>query len=221
MYNTYDQRILAIGKGPSQTTVTAPLMGVPLGSSVILRGTVTDESAGTKDSGLMARFPAGVPAVSDESMTDWMKYVYLQFARPTNTVGVPVKLEAVDPNGNYQYLGTATSDATGNYGFMYEPEVPGQYMIIATFEGSNGYYGSYTITYLAVDPVPTRATPIEPEEPEEPVTPTEPDEPEEPETPEEPTAEAPFITTEVAIIAAVAIASVIGIVSFWALKKRK
>ena len=44
----------------------------------------------------------------------------------------------------------------------------------------------------------------------------------EPATPEvtEPT-EAPMIKTEVAIIAAVALASIIGIVSFWALRKRK
>ena len=49
----------------------------------------------------------------------------------------------------------------------------------------------------------------------------------EPTTPEptepEPTeaTEAPFITTEIAILAAVAVACVIGVVSFWALKKRK
>jgi hypothetical protein len=39
--------------------------------------------------------------------------------------------------------------------------------------------------------------------------------------PTEPTAEAPLITTEIAILAAVAITAVIGIVSFWALRKRK
>ncbi|MBA7484317.1 hypothetical protein ES707_19842 [subsurface metagenome] len=223
MYNTYYQRILAIGKGPSQTTVTAPLMGVPLGSSVILRGTVTDESAGTKDSGLMARFPAGVPAVSDESMTDWMKYVYLQFARPTNTVGVPVTLETIDPNGNYVNIGTATTDAPGNYGFTFEPEVPGQYMILATFYGSDGYYASTTTTYLTVDPAPAPAQQIEPEPAAPEPTQPEPTQQYRAPTLTEPelTAETSLITTEVAILAAVAVAAVIGIAAYWALKKRK
>ena len=125
----------------------------------------------------------------------------MQFERPTDVIGVPVKLEAVDPNGNYQYLGTTTSDLYGNYGFTFEPEVLGQYMIIATFEGSGAYYGSGSTTYLTVDPAPSPATPIEPEEPE---TPTE-----------------PIISTEVAILVAVAVAAVIGIVAFWALRKRK
>jgi len=40
--------------------------------------------------------------------------------------------------------------------------------------------------------------------------------------PEEPApSEAPFITTEIAIIAAVVIVAVVGIVAFWALRKRK
>jgi len=199
MYNTYDQRIFAIGKGPSQTTVTAPLMGVPLGTSVILRGRVTDESPGSTDSGLMARFPDGVSAVSDESMTDWMNHVYLQFARPTNTVGVPVKLEAVDPNNNYVNIGIATSDAYGNYGFSFEPEVEGDYMIIATFIGSNAYFGSTSTTYITVGEALTPSTPITPEQLVEPS----------------------FITTEVAILAIVAVACVIGLTAFWTLKKRK
>jgi hypothetical protein len=121
-------------------------------------------------------------------------------------VGVQVKLEAYDPNGNYQNLGTTTSDANGVFGLAFEPEVPGTYWISATFEGSNGYYGSTISTYIKVDPAPTPATPIEPEAPE---------------TPEEPATEAPLISTEVAILAVVAVACVIGVAAFWALRKRK
>ena len=77
-FNSYDNRIYAIGKGPSSMTVTAPDIGVPSGSSVVIKGTVTDQSAGAKDT----------PAISDESMTDWMKYIYMQFARPANATGV-------------------------------------------------------------------------------------------------------------------------------------
>jgi len=143
--DTYDQRIYAIGKGPSETTVSIAIDVVPLGTSIMVKGTVMDVSV---------RFPAGVPAVADEVMSDWMRYVYKQFARPTNSFGVPVKIEAYDPNGNYQNLGTTTSDSNGNFGFVFEPEVPGTYWISATFEGSNGYYGSTTSTFLTVDPAP-------------------------------------------------------------------
>ena len=226
-YNTYDQRIYAIGKGPSAISVDAPLAAVPLGDSTVLRGTVTDISPGTESAALRMRFPNGVPAVADESMTDWMLYVYNQFERPYDAVGVDVKLEVVmDPNGNYYDIGTTTTDSTGFYSIMWEPPVPGHYIILVTFAGSESYYGSYIETSIAVGDAPTLATPIEPEQPEpttpEPTTP-EPTEPE-PTTPEptepEPT-EAPFITTETAIIAAIAIACVIGVAAFWALRKRK
>ena len=79
--NTYDQRVYGVGKGPSQTTVNAsPKVSIE-GSSVIIEGTVTDISPGTEEYALTARFPNGVPAVSDASMSEWMKYVYMQFAQ--------------------------------------------------------------------------------------------------------------------------------------------
>ncbi len=196
--DAYTQLIFAIGKGPSATTVTVPDMGVSLGSSVMIKGMITDISPGTEDISLKMRFPNGVPAVSDADMSEWMLYVYKQFPKPADAIGVPVTLETIDPNGNYVNIGTATSDATGNYGFAFEPEVPGQYMIMATFYGSDGYYGSTTITYLTVDPAPSPATPIEPEE-----------------------SAAPLITTEVAIVLAVAVIAVIGVVGYLVIKKRK
>jgi hypothetical protein len=80
--DTYDQRIYTIGKGPSATAVTAlPKISVH-GSNVLVEGMVTDISAGTKDDALTARFPNGVPAVSDENMSEWMLYVYKQFEKP-------------------------------------------------------------------------------------------------------------------------------------------
>ncbi len=197
--DSYDNRIYAVGKGPSATSVTVSPKVSMHGSSVLIEGSVTDISAGTLDYDLAARFPDGVPAVADESMSDWMLYVYKQFPRPADAIGVTVKLEAYDPNGNYQNLGTATSDSNGNYGFVFEPEVPGTYWISATFEGSNGYYGSTTSTYLNVGEALTPSIPIEPEE----------------------AAEAPLISTEVAIIATVAVAAVIAIVGYLVIKKRK
>jgi len=234
--DTYDQRVYAIGKGPSATTVAAGPKVINLGSSVIIEGTVTDVSPGTKEYALTARFPQGVPAVADEYMSEWMLYVYKQFPHPEFFKGVEVKIETLDPNNNFYECGTVTTDAYGMFKLMWEPPVPGEYTIIATFEGSDSYYSSYAKTAMGVAEAPSPAQPIEPEPtapvptepvptepvPTEPVptepTPTEP-EPTEPE-PTEP-AEAPFITTEIAIIIAVVVVAVVGIVAYWVLRKRK
>ena len=108
-----DQKVYAIGKGPSATSVTAPQAAAVQGESLVITGTITDVSPGTKDDALTLRFPSGVPAVSDESMSNWMLYVHKQFAKPTNVTGVKVKLTAVDSNMNTIDIGTATATHTG------------------------------------------------------------------------------------------------------------
>ena len=66
--------------------------------------------------------------------------------------GVPVKLEVVvDPNGNWYDIGTAYTDASGFYSIEWEPPVPGHYIILAGFEGSNAYYPSYIETSVVVN----------------------------------------------------------------------
>ena len=157
--DTYDQRIYAVGKGPSATTVTAPDIGVTTGTSVVIRGAVTDISPGTKDSALTMRFPNGVPTVSDASMSDWMLYVYMQFARPTNATGVPVSIDVIDSNGNYRNIGNTTTDATGSFSFQWTPDISGKYTVIASFAGTNGYWPSYSETSFAVDPAAPTASP--------------------------------------------------------------
>jgi len=163
LYNSYDQRIYAVGKGPSQTTVNAPDVAVDLGDSIMLRGNVLDVSAGTADSVLTARFPNGVAAVSDASMSDWMNYVYMQFPMPMDATGVEVVLETLDPNGNFYEIGRETSDADGNYALMWAPEVPGQYMVLASFLGTESYYGSHSSVYVGVveTEAPATPTPVE------------------------------------------------------------
>jgi len=197
----YDQRIYAIGKGPSQTTVTIQDDVISEGDSVMIKGIVTDISPGTDDTALRLRFPNGVPAISDEDMNEWMLYVYKQFEMPTNVSGVEVILEALYPNGNYEEIGRVTSDGSGLFKKMWEPPSEGEYTIVARFDGTDSYWGSGAETALGVGPAPSPAGPIEPE-------------------PTEPT-EAPFITTEIAIIAAVVVVAVIGIVAYWALRKRQ
>jgi hypothetical protein len=152
--DTYDQRVYAVGKGPSQLTVEKPQAIAELGSAMTIHGTIMDVSPGTEDIAIRMRFPNGVPAVSDADQSEWMKYLYKETNIPIMTTGVDVALEAVTPSGNYQQLGRTTSDSYGNWAFGWCPEEVGTYMIIATFEGSGAYYPSAQTSYLTVaDPI--------------------------------------------------------------------
>ena len=157
--NLYDNSIYAIGKGPSATTVTASPEVSVQGSSVLVSGTVTDMSPGMLQYARTARFPNGVPAVSDISQSTWMEYVYMQFPRPTNATGVPVTISVLDANGNYRQIGTATSDSSGSYSLQWAPDIPGKYTVMATFTGSNSYWPSSAETAFAVDPAAATASP--------------------------------------------------------------
>jgi outer membrane protein assembly factor BamB len=161
--DNHDNQIYCIGKGPSATTVSAPQNVPTLGSSVVITGTVTDQSpsgrhnvAGSLDFSLK-----GTPAIGDESMDAWMEYMFHQRPKPTNATGVEVILETIDPNGNFYEIGNTTSDINGNFGYMFTPEVPGQYQITARFEGSASYGSSSATTYMGVAEAP-QATPTPP-----------------------------------------------------------
>jgi outer membrane protein assembly factor BamB len=167
-HNGYDGRVYAIGKGPSATTVSAsPKMSVE-GDNVLVEGMVTDISPGTAKYALTARFPNGVPAVSDANMSAWMEYVYMQFERPTEVLGVEVVISVLDPNNNSYEVARATSDESGYFVCTFEPEVPGTYTIVASFEGSKSYYGSFAETHINVESAP-QPTPTPTPEPREPV----------------------------------------------------
>ncbi len=157
--NSYDGQVYAFGKGPSATTVAAPQTAVAKGTAVMITGTVTDQTPASK----------GTPAISDTSMTAWMEYMYMQKVCPADATGVPVKLTAIDPNGNLQDIGTATSDASGNFAVAWTPPVEGTYKITATFAGSNSYGGSSSTAYFVVSPAPAApeptATPVVTPEP--------------------------------------------------------
>ncbi|MDR1993515.1 MAG: hypothetical protein LBQ98_08520 [Nitrososphaerota archaeon] len=146
-YDGYDNKLYAIGKGPSETTVSTPQTEVPLRTNVLITGTVTDQSAGQTCLGYPA---AGTPAIADDNMGDWMAYLYKQQPKPTTVAGVPVTLSIVDPNGNYYVIGKTTSDINGQYSLSYQPEVPGIYTVTATFGGTNSYYSSSAQTHLLV-----------------------------------------------------------------------
>jgi hypothetical protein len=198
VHNAYDNRIYSFGKGETKTTVSVQNDVIGIGDSVLIKGMVTDESAGAKQTEQVARFPNGVPAIGDEYMTEWMEHLYMQQGCPMMINGVEVKLETLDPNNNFYEIGTVTSDAAGMFKILWEPPVPGEYTIMATFDGSESYWRSYAETAIGVEEAPSPGGPIEPE----------------------PT-EAPFITTEMAIIIAVVAVAIISIVAFWTLRKRK
>ncbi len=156
-----DNNIYCLGKGPSATTVSAPQSAASVGSALEITGTVTDQtpsgrinSAGSTDFTLK-----GTPAIGDASMEAWMEYMFQQRPIPTNATGVPVSLDAIDPNGNYIHIGNVTSDIYGNYGIDFTPQIPGQYQILATFAGSNSYGSSFDSTYMVVNQAPATPAP--------------------------------------------------------------
>jgi hypothetical protein len=160
--DTYDQRVYAIGKGPSATTVSASPKVSVYGSSVLVEGMVTDISPGTDQFGLKKRFPNGVPAAADEGMSAWMLYVYKQFERPANATGVEVVVSVLDSNNNYYEVGRATSDASGFFKLAFTPEVPGEYVVYASFAGSGAYYGSFAESAINVEEAPAATPPPTP-----------------------------------------------------------
>lgn len=156
--NCYDMQVYSIGKGPSAITIETPKAAIESGKSLVISGTITDISAGTKQKEQTSRFPNGVPAVADESMSAWMEYIYMQKPRPTNATGVSVTISVVDANGNYREIGTAVSDADGFYCLNWKPDIEGKYIVYASFAGSESYWPSHAVTAFAVDP--SAATPI-------------------------------------------------------------
>ena len=157
--NSYDAQIYCYGKGPSQLTVSAPQTSIEFGHSLVINGFVTDIAAGTKQIEQAGRFPNGVPAVSDQSESAWMEYVYMQKPKPTDTVGVPVQISVIDSNGNFRNIGTATSDSKGAFSMQWKPDIEGKYTVIANFAGSNSYWPSSSETSFAVDPAAPTASP--------------------------------------------------------------
>jgi hypothetical protein len=153
--NAYDGQLYTVGKGPSATTVTAPNTATTLGSSIVITGTVTDQSPGSK--------AKGTPAIADASMSAWMEYMFMQKPRPFNATGVEVVLSVLDANNNFREIGKTTSDSDGFYSFHWTPDIAGKYNVYASFAGSEAYWPSHAEGAFAVDPAPAETPPPEKE----------------------------------------------------------
>jgi len=147
----------------------------------MLTGKVLDQSHGSPNT----------PAISDDWMGQWMEYIHQGRPMPIDATGVSVSIDAVDPNGNNVHIGDAVSDISGTYNILWEPEIAGEYHIMATFTGSASYGSSYATTAVGVVNAPESTD-----------TPT--------------TAQveqAPISTFDVAILIAVIVAILIGVIN--------
>ncbi|MEM2098317.1 MAG: PQQ-binding-like beta-propeller repeat protein [Candidatus Bathyarchaeia archaeon] len=160
--NGDDGYMYVIGKGKSATSITASPKVSAYGTSVLIEGSVLD----------MSPAQPGTPCVSKESMTTQMEYLHMQLPidgiwHNETITGVPVSLDALDPNGNYVHIGDVVTDGySGTFGFTWTPEVPGQYKVTATFMGDDSYGSSFATTYVTVSEVPPASpTPSPPQAP--------------------------------------------------------
>jgi hypothetical protein len=154
-----DGYMYVFGAGKSATTVTAPDTEIPLGQSVMIKGSVMDLSPAQPNT----------PCVSQDSMTTQMEYLHMQ--QPIGGIwgnismtGVPVFVYAIDPNNNYKDIGIATTNGYyGTFSIPFTPEVEGTYTIMASFGGDVSYGSSGASTAVFVGPAPTVAPTTEPE----------------------------------------------------------
>ncbi|MCL1976616.1 MAG: PQQ-binding-like beta-propeller repeat protein [Candidatus Bathyarchaeota archaeon] len=142
-----DGVMYTFGIGLSETTVSAPQLPLVLGQKALLTGTVLDLSPAQ----------TGAPCVSKDSIAAQMEHIHMQtpiggVLGDVPMVGVPVSLDAVDPEGKSIHIATITSDGySGTFGYSdWIPETAGHYTITATFLGDESYDSSFATTYLVV-----------------------------------------------------------------------
>ncbi len=154
--NSYDGYMYVFGKGESATSVSAPQTQVTAGTNAIISGTVLDQSPAQM----------GKACVSDDSMGTYMEYLHMQHPidgiyHNITITGVPVSIDATDPNGNPQHLGDTTSDISGTFHYTWTPTIAGTYQITATFAGNGGYGSSWAETAAVVANAQPTQTPTQ------------------------------------------------------------
>ena len=142
-----------VGRGLTATTVNAPSTAVPLGTAVMIKGTVLD----------MSPAQPNTPCVSQASMETQMEYLHMGqpiaglWGNETIT-GVPVTLQAIDANNKVIEIGTTTTNGYyGTFSMAWTPPAAGTYQIVAAFASNDAYASSGAATGLLVGPAPTVA----------------------------------------------------------------
>jgi len=137
-----------IGIGKSATTANAEPVVISAGSTVLIKGTVLDQSPAQP----------GTPCVSKDSMTTQMNYLHLQY--PISGIwgnetinGVPVALSAIGSDGTYYDIGTTTTNGYyGTFSMAWTPTKQDTYTIMANFAGDESYAASGAATSVTVGP---------------------------------------------------------------------
>jgi outer membrane protein assembly factor BamB len=141
-----DGNLYCFGKGQTATSVSIQNDVVAKGANVLIKGSVLDQSPAQ----------AGTPAVSDESMSEWMNYKQMQDATllnsPPTPKGVQVTLTATSLSGENINIGSTNTDGYGNFYLAWTPTNEGIYTIQATFAGSGSYWSSTSETAVSVSP---------------------------------------------------------------------
>jgi hypothetical protein len=147
--NLNDMQIYCMGPGPSSTMVAANPAVTSKGGSVEITGTVLDQSPN--------QALKGTPAIADADQGPWMEYlVQHSIARPF-VKGVQVQLTAIDQSGTAHDLGTVESDSSGLFHKLWAPPAEGEYVIYASFPGSQSYGPSSASTAIGVTAAPSPA----------------------------------------------------------------
>jgi hypothetical protein len=231
--SSYDGYMNVFGKGKSATTIMVSPKTSAIGSPVLIEGAVLDQSPAQP----------GTPCVSKESMTTQMEYLHMQHPidgiwHDETITGVPVTLTVVGPDGSSEVLNTVTTDGySGTFGYTWTPTAEGLFKIIASFASDESYGSSSATTWVTVGPTPPPGPQGEPgptgatgatgsQGPTGPTGPTGATGPTgstgpQGETGPEPVMEAGLITPEIALIAAVTIAAIIGLITYMVVGKRK
>jgi hypothetical protein len=86
--NLNDMQIYAVGPGPSATAVSASSSVITRGESVLITGSVTDQSPN--------KALKGTAAISDADQGPWMDYMIMKNIEKPNVKGVEVSLDTID-----------------------------------------------------------------------------------------------------------------------------
>lgn len=150
MTNEYNGYMYVFGKGLSTTTITATPAVISNGNTVLIQGTVLDQSPAQPDT----------PCVSANSMSTEMEHLHMQYPidglnHNVTMTGVPVTITAIAQDGSVINLGTTTTNAYyGTFSLTWTPPKTGNYTITTSFTSDDAYGSSSAATAITVGPAP-------------------------------------------------------------------